>query len=93
MLTKNPAYARHLLKRSFDMNDTIEKQADGTYKVSSASKPGQFHIVKQNGECTCEAHEAGKPCRHVVRAAYQKQVSEAAKELRRLALLKRGREG
>jgi hypothetical protein len=80
-------HSRKLLARSFAAHDTIVKQADGTYKVSSLSRPGEFHVVRRNGACTCEAHANGIPCRHATLAAYTERKSRAAKELRHLALL------
>lgn len=44
----------------------------GSYRVSSASEPGRWHMVtfgKENGLvealCTCEGHERGRVCQHV----------------------------
>ena len=61
---------RNALAKAIGMGgaETVERERYGSYKVKSATRPGQWYTVSVDAQgryrCTCEAGLAGNPCWH-----------------------------
>lgn len=54
----------HDLAKATPEQPTVIIHMGNYFKVPSASKPGEYHTVDLNGQCSCKGYEVRKTCRH-----------------------------
>ena len=65
------ADAKRRLKQSFEKGDQVRPgPVEGSWFVSSESKPGMWHLTRLDF-CDCKGHQLRGLCRHRVRVSWE----------------------